>query len=132
MSMGPALRQIERRSEYFADRGGVVTDNRQAAATFGTVQRERPNNYVAAGAHGSQNSFGIGSTVLRISQKMKRGAVVPHVVCLAWFPGGHIGGNPLDLCALRATEPSLRCFEGLFRKIKDRDGAIAFVQKRIN
>ena len=75
-----ALRQNERRSEYFADRDGVVTDNRQSAATFGAVQGERPDNYVATRTHGSQNSFGVVSTVFAISQRMKCGAVVPYVV----------------------------------------------------
>jgi len=127
MGVDPALQQIKRRSKYFADRRCVVTDNRQAAAPFRTVQRERPNNHVATGAHGSQNSFDIGRTLVRISQKMERSAVVPHIIRLAWFPSRQINGNG----ALR-TEPCLRYFEGFFRKIKDGDGAIAFVQKRIN
>jgi len=94
MGVDPALQQIKRRSKYFADRRCVVTDNRQAAALFRTVQRECPNNHVATEAHGSQNSFDIGSTLARIGQKMERGAVMPHIVRLAWFPSGHINGNP--------------------------------------
>src|SRR4029077_14453591 len=107
-------------------------DNWQTAAPFRTVERECRNNHVATGAHGPQNSFDIGRTLARISQKMERSAVVPHIVRLAWFPSGHINGNPLNLCGALRTEPCLRYFEGFFRKIKDGDGAIAFVQKRIN
>ena len=87
---------------------------------------------MATEAHGSQNSFDIGSTLARIGQKMERGAVVPHIVRLAWFPSGHINGNPLSLCGALRTVPCFRCFEGFFQKIKDSDGALAFVQKRIN
>jgi hypothetical protein len=57
---------------------------------------------------------------------MERGAVVPHIVRLAWFPSGHINGNPLYLCGALSTEPCLRCFEGFFRKIKDGGGAITW------
>ena len=108
MSMGTALRQIERSSEYFADRGGVITDNRQAVATFGTDQRERPNNYVATRTHGAQNSFGVGSAILRISQKMERGAVVPHVVGLpSLLPGAKLifqcCGQPVNRARRRKT-----------------------------
>jgi hypothetical protein len=132
MSVDPALRQIKRRSKDFADRRRVVTGNRQTAAPFRTVQRKCPNNHGATGAYGSQNSFDIGRTLARISQKMERGAVVPHIVRSAWFPSGHINGNPLNLCSALRTQPCLRCFEGFFGKIKDTDGAIAFGQKRIN
>jgi hypothetical protein len=64
-----------------------ATDNRQTAAPFRTVQRECPNDQVATGAHGSQNSFDIGRTLARIGSKNGTWRGRATIVRLARFHG---------------------------------------------
>jgi hypothetical protein len=131
MSLISAFNQLERRAEYFAERSGIVTDDRQAAAPFGTIRSERPDDDVATGTHGSQDPLGIGGPILRISQEMKSCAVVPYVVGLGWFPGRHVRCHPVYFRASRA-EPCLRCCERLFGKVENGDSLKSLVQKSID
>ena len=53
MVMLLAFNQFKQGAEYFTQRSSIVPNNGQSAATFGTIQSERSNDYVTAGAHGS-------------------------------------------------------------------------------
>jgi hypothetical protein len=53
MLMALASNKFERGAEYFTERSGIVTNDGQSTAPFGTIQSERSNDYVTAGAHGS-------------------------------------------------------------------------------
>jgi len=52
MGVIAALNQLKRVAEYFTERGGIVTDDRQPTAPFGTIRSECPDDNMAAGAHG--------------------------------------------------------------------------------
>ena len=77
MGVTPAFNKLVRRAEYFGERQGIVTGDRQPAAPFGAVGSERPDDDEAPGADGSENSLGIGSAILGFSQEMKSCTVMP-------------------------------------------------------
>jgi hypothetical protein len=62
-----AFSQLERRAEHFTERGGVVADNRQAAATFWSVERKRSYDDVSTRTHGFSDAFSVGCAIVRFS-----------------------------------------------------------------
>jgi hypothetical protein len=52
MVMPLAFNQFKQGAEYFTERSGIVPNNGQPAATFGTIQSECADDNMTAGAHG--------------------------------------------------------------------------------
>ena len=60
--------------------------NRQSTASFGTVQREGPDNHYRSLGGRLVEAFNIGSPVLFAHEKMKNGPVVPDTPCPVRIP----------------------------------------------
>ena len=52
MVMPLAFNQFKQGAEYFTERSGIVPNDGQPAATFGTIQSECADDNMTAGAHG--------------------------------------------------------------------------------
>ena len=96
MIVPTALHQSKRATEHLPEAQSIVAGDRQSAATFWTVQRKRADDDVPARSDGFSDAFGIHRPVPRISQKMKRGAIVPNIISLGRLPHRHISDYPID------------------------------------
>lgn len=126
-----ALDRLERWTQHSTERSSVVAHDGQSAASLRTVQGERPDDDVPAGAHGSQDTLAIGGAILLIGQEMKSRTIVPHIVRLGRLPRGDVRDRPFRLRASR-TQPSLGSFECLAGEIEDGDGPKSFLQECID
>src|SRR5262245_4714869 len=109
MIMAAGLDQLEGRSEHVADRARIVPHDRQATASLGPVERKGADDDVSTGPHGLQDALRIGGTVFGCSQKMKGGAVMPHIIGACRLPFGHVGNDPRHRRGARAEAGSC-CF----------------------
>ena len=131
MGVVPALNKLVGRAEYFNERHGIVTGDRQPAAPIGTVGSKRPDDDEAPGADGSEDSLGIGSAVLGFSQEMKSCAVMPQIIRLRRLPSGHVCRRPVYFRA-SCAEPCPRCSKRISGKVKYRDSLRSLVKKSVN
>jgi hypothetical protein len=93
--VGPAFRKLERIAEDLADAGCVMPGNGQAAASLGTVQGECSDDHMTARTNGLPDASGIGELVGGISQKVKRRAIMPHVINAQRPPCRYVGDDPI-------------------------------------
>jgi hypothetical protein len=71
--------QLEICSEQCGDALTIVSADRQPAATFGTLGRERRDDDVATAPHRPCGQPGIRFLARRLGNKMKYGSVVPDI-----------------------------------------------------
>ncbi len=60
----------------------VVTDDGQAAATFGAIQCERGDDGVTSNLQGSLKARDIGGAVMLLGEEMERRPIMPNVIRL--------------------------------------------------
>lgn len=118
MIVSPGIYQLKTPSEFFGKTCRVVSVDRQSAAFFRAIERERSNNDVTAGFDSSFHATDVSGAVRRISQKMKGGPIMPNVEGLRRSPFGHVRYDPSNLARPRA-ESRLGGFERGFGNIQN-------------
>lgn len=74
-----AFHQLEANAKLAVQRFRVIAHNFKPAALGRPVRSECADNHVPASLRGAHNIANIGGALLRTSQKMKYGAVMPHI-----------------------------------------------------
>ena len=78
MNVAHRAGERERVAEFAREHLRIVSGDRQAAASIGTVQCERGDDHGAAGLERTRGRGDIALAVIAIGQKMEDSAVVPH------------------------------------------------------
>ena len=94
MVTAAAADQLERGTEYLADRGAIVPNHWKTAASLRPVRCKGADDHMAARAHRLAHAPSVCGAVGRFDQEMKRGPVVPNIGALVWAPCRHVGDNP--------------------------------------
>ncbi len=90
--------KLEPRAELVVQGVGVVTGDVKAAALLRAFWAERRNDHVTAGPHRSRHLAQVRVAMLRLSQEVEHGAVVPEVVVVGVeLVGRHVAAQPTDM-----------------------------------
>ena len=96
MFVRPCVDKLESGAERPREARAVIARNRQAAALFRSVQRERGNDRMSSRLHALREARDIGGTVFLLSEKVERRAIVPDVVGLHRLPGRRVRNDPVN------------------------------------
>ena len=97
--MPPSVYDLERATECLAEGRGIVSHDRQAAASFWPIECEGRNDGVPADLYGSLKSRDIGSAITFLGEEMECCPIMPNVVSFRRLPDRSIRGDPVNLCS---------------------------------
>lgn len=129
--MSPRVDQFEIGSQKCGQRGRVVSNDRQSAASLRAIQSEGSDDDISSGLKGSLQPVDIGGLIGRISQEMEGRTVMPQIVGLRWLPFRDIGNLPPDICGL-VVKTLLGRIESGGRQVQNRDPPNIAVDEGIN
>src|SRR5260370_1923990 len=131
MIVEAAVKQFETASQRPAEACGVMTNDRQAAATLGTIHRERADDDMAARIDGLLKPLDISGLIGRCGEEMEGGAVMPDIEKLCRAPFCDIRRDPPRPRRLVA-EPGPGSVKRRFRQIQYGHVDETTVDQRIN
>ena len=85
-------------SECLPKARSIISNGRQTAAPFRTIQRESADNGMPSDLQASHQAIDVSGPLTLIGEEVKRGSIMPNVVFrLGRLPGGNVCDNPMNV-----------------------------------
>ena len=103
MDFSSRFYECEGFAEQGGDIGGIATDDRQAAAAFGSIGSEAADDCVSAGCNGARGGLHVRLSCFGRREKVEGRAIVPKVeTAFAQIQCRHVCDEPVDTRSSRA------------------------------
>lgn len=119
MVVSPCIDWKEAASEDGGQAIGIVAEDRQTAASLGTVRSECADDDVSLGLNSHFEPIDVSGLIGAIGEEVKGGPVVPQIISLNWLPLCDICDHPLDVGGA-VTKTPLGCVKRGSGKIENR------------
>src|SRR5882757_7368639 len=109
--MPPSMNKLERATQDLPKARSIISHHGQAAAFFGSIEREGGDDGVPSDLQGSLKALDISGTFMVLGEEVERGPIMPDVVCLVRLPDGDVRDDPVNPCgkSAEARLGSLQC-----------------------